>query len=213
MTKDERIELYMSFMNTVKREGKDQFIKWLVNDTDFFECPASSRFHGNMEGGLFFHSMNVLNYARNLYVFSKKNYPDYPELSAESIIISALHHDICKVNFYGKQKAFVKHEYTWVEYEEYKAGLNETELANFGHGDKSVVLMLKHGFTDLTDQEMLAIKHHMGKFGGDYNTENAMKDPLVNLIHLSDMCSCMVEKTIDYKDLALKDHIKKINGE
>ena len=123
-----------------------------------------------------------------------------------------MHHDICKVNFYGKQKAFVKHEYTWVEYEEYKAGLNETELANFGHGDKSVVLMLKHGFTDLTDQEMLAIKHHMGKFGGDYNTENAMKDPLVNLIHLSDMCSCMVEKTIDYKEKAINDYIKKING-
>lgn len=212
MTLNERIELYDKYMDTVKREGKEKFVKWVKTETDFFTAPASGKYHCNWEGGLFEHSFNVLNYARNLYVFSKKNYPDFPDISGESIIISALHHDLCKVNFYGKQKSWAKHEYNWVEYEEYKAGLNDTELPNFGHGDKSVVLMLKHGFTQLTDIEMLAIRHHMGKFGGDREVENALKEPLVNLIHLSDMCSCMVEKTIDYKEMALKDYIKKLTG-
>jgi hypothetical protein len=199
-------------MDTVKREGKDEFIKWLIDDTDFLIAPASGRFHNNYPGGLFDHSMNVLNYARNLYVFSKKNYPDYPELSGESIIISALHHDLCKTNFYGKEKAWVKHEYNWVEYEIYKPGLNETELKNFGHGDKSVILMLRHGFMDLTEQEMLAIKHHMGKWGGDINADLAMNDPLVKLVHLADNCAGMVELTIDYKEKALQDHIRKLKG-
>lgn len=212
MTIEERIALYNKFMDTVNRDGKEQFIKWLITETDYFTAPASGRFHNNMEGGLFDHSMNVLNYARNLYVFSKKNYPDFPDLSSESIIISTLHHDLCKVNFYGKDKAWVKHEYNWVEYEIYKPGLNETELKNFGHGDKSVILMLRHGFMDLTDQEMLAIKHHMGKWGGDINADLAMNDPLVKLVHLADNCAGMVELTIDYKEKALQDHIRKLKG-
>lgn len=211
MTINERIELYDKYMDTVKRDGKEEFTKWLKTETDFFTAPASGKFHCNWEGGLFEHSFNVLNYARNLYVFSKKNYPDFDDISGESIIICALHHDLCKVNFYGKQKAWTKHEYNWVEYEEWKAGKQNT--FNFGHGEKSVVLMLKHGF-DLTEQEMLAIRHHMGKFSGadEISTEIALKDSLVNLIHLSDSCSCMVEKTIDYKDLALKEYIKKLTG-
>lgn len=212
MTISERIELYDKYMDTVKREGKEKFVKWLKTETDFFTAPASGKYHCNWEGGLFEHSFNVLNYARNLYVFSKKNYPDFPDISGESIIICALHHDLCKVNFYGKQKAWAKHEYNWIEYEEFKAG-KEDDFP-FGHGEKSVLMMMKQGF-ELTDLEMLAIRHHMGKFGGgdSMNTEIAMKKyPLVNLIHLSDMCSVMVEKTVDYKELALKEYVKKITG-
>lgn len=211
MTIEERMKMYDGFMDTVKREGKDEFVKWLKTETDYFTAPASGKYHCNYEGGLFEHSMNVLNYARNLYVFSKKNYPNFPTISGESIIITTLHHDLCKVNFYGKEKAWIKHEYNWVEYETYKAGLNETELKNFGHGDKSVVLMLRHGFLDLTEQEMLAIRHHMGR-NGDINAELAMKDTLVYLVHMADNASGMVEDTIDYKELALKNHIDKING-
>jgi hypothetical protein len=210
MTIEERISLYKTYMDKVKRVGKDEFVTWLINETDYFTAPASAKFHCNYEGGLFDHSMNVLNYARNLYVFSKKNYPNFPDISAESIIISTLHHDLCKVNFYGKEKAWVKHEYNWVEYETYKAGSEDS--FPFGHGEKSVVEMLRHGFTDLTEQEMLAIRHHMGKFGGDINTDIAMNDPLVKLVHLSDSASSLVEVTIDYKEIALQEHIRKING-
>ena len=144
--------------------------------------------------------------ARNLYVFSKKNYPDYPDISAESIIISSLHHDLCKVNFYGKEKAWVKHEFKWLEYDTYKAG-KEDKLP-LGHGEKSVILMLKNGFLDLSDQEMLAIRHHMGSFGGDINTDIAMKDSLVKLIHMADMCAGMVELTVDYKEQAIQEYLK-----
>ena len=139
MTVNERIELYDKYMTVVNRKGKDEFILWLKDETDYFTAPCSGKYHCNYSGGLFDHSMNVLNYARNLYMFSRKNYPDYPELSGESIIISTLHHDLCKVNFYGKEKAWVKHEYNWVEYETYKAGLSDNWA--FGHGEKSVVMM------------------------------------------------------------------------
>jgi hypothetical protein len=204
MKLNERIELYDKYMSVVNRKNKDVFVEWLKNETDFFTAPAASRHHNNFEGGLFDHSMNVLNYARNLYMFSKKNYPDFPDITAESLIICALHHDICKTNYYGKEKSWVKYEYNWIEYEIYKAGIIDD--FPFGHGDKSVLMMVQKGF-ELTNQEMLAIRHHMGHFGGDMNTEIAMKDSLVNLIHLADMCSCMVEKTMDYKELAIQNYL------
>ena len=44
--------------------------------------------------------------------------------------------------------------------------------------------------------------------------EKVMKDcPLSFLIHMADLsASGMVEKTIDYKQKALQEHIRKING-
>jgi hypothetical protein len=209
-SRDEWITLYMSFMDKVKREGKDEFIKWLINDTDFFDAPASGRFHCNYQHGLIEHSMNVFNYAKNLYIFSKKNYPDYQTIASESIIISTLHHDICKINFYGKEKSWVKHDYKWIDYETYKAGVNDD--FPIGHGEKSVIEMLRHGFTDLTEQEMLAIRHHMGNYGADtISVDIAMKDPLVKLVHISDLAVGLVEPTINYKDLALQKHINLLN--
>ncbi len=42
----------------IKRDGIEELLKWLEG-TDFFTAPASTRFHGNYEGGLCEHSLNV----------------------------------------------------------------------------------------------------------------------------------------------------------
>jgi len=202
MTKQERIDEYKKYMSVVNRKGKETLIDWLINETDFFTAPSSGKYHCNYEGGLYEHSMNVLNYAKELYLISKKLDPNFPYISAESLIVTALHHDLCKVNFYGKEKAWVKDGFKWVSYETYKAGIiNELPI---GHGEKSVMILLQKGF-EMSDDEMLAIRWHMGpydKTGIDY--ELSMKKELVKLIHLSDMASGLIEKTIDYKALALK---------
>ena len=44
--------------NNVKRDGVDKLLEWLET-TDFYTCPASSRFHLSEEGGLCQHSLNV----------------------------------------------------------------------------------------------------------------------------------------------------------
>lgn len=79
------IDLYDKYMNMVNREGKEKFINWLKNETDYFTAPASSKYHCNYKHGLVEHSLNVLNYARNLYIFSKKNYPNFPDIPSDSI--------------------------------------------------------------------------------------------------------------------------------
>ena len=65
-----------------------------------FSAPASTRFHGSYEGGLFDHSLNVY---ECLCDFIKR--PRFKDkygftFSEESLAIVALLHDICKTNFY-----------------------------------------------------------------------------------------------------------------
>lgn len=201
MDKQERIDKYIEHMLPVSRNGKDNLLNWLIKKTDFFTAPASTKYHNNYDGGLFDHSENVLKSAKSLYLFSKENNHNFNHISMDSIIIASLHHDLCKTNFYKKDTAWVKNNNKWQKYDTYKV-VNED--FPFGHGDKSVVLLLKQGF-ELSNTEMLAIKWHMGPYGEtgkDY--ELAKNNNLVNLIHLADAsASMLLEKTIDYKNLII----------
>lgn len=53
--KDRFIELYQKL---ITRPGADKLLAWLET-TDFFEAPASTRFHLSRPGGLVEHSVHV----------------------------------------------------------------------------------------------------------------------------------------------------------
>lgn len=42
------------------RKGADELLQWIIG-TDFFEAPASTKYHGAFEGGLCQHSLSVYN--------------------------------------------------------------------------------------------------------------------------------------------------------
>ena len=44
-------EQFLELLRQVKREGIDELIDF-IEKTDFFKAPASTRFHGDYEGGL-----------------------------------------------------------------------------------------------------------------------------------------------------------------
>lgn len=46
------------FKDKIKRDGADKLLEWLCK-SDFFEAPASSKFHNAVRGGLCDHSLNV----------------------------------------------------------------------------------------------------------------------------------------------------------
>ena len=52
-------EEFIKLLKSTNREGMDKLIEFLETKTDFFKAPASTRFHGNYEGGLLEHSMKV----------------------------------------------------------------------------------------------------------------------------------------------------------
>ena len=156
--KEKFIEIYNTY---IKREGADKLLDFLTSPekSDFFTAPASTRFHGNYEGGLLEHSLNVYECLvdfcntdrfKNKFGFSYSN---------ESLAIAALLHDLCKVNFYKTEMRNVKKNGVWESVPYYTI---EDNLP-YGHGEKSVYII--SGYMKLTRDEAFAIRYHMGFSG------------------------------------------------
>ena len=107
MTKEDAKQKFLELAKeNIKREGIDKLLDYLQK-TDFFDAPASTKFHSVYEGGLCVHSLNVYNR------FIKKLTSEYGEdwqrvISLESATIISLFHDICKVDYYKKDFRNVK---------------------------------------------------------------------------------------------------------
>ena len=94
MTNKER---FMQLFSKINRAGTLDLLEWL-DQSDFFVAPASTKYHGSYEGGLLEHSLNVYDALVKLLTI----YPEV-QVSEESIIITTLFHDLCKVNMYKKE--------------------------------------------------------------------------------------------------------------
>ncbi|MBS7369581.1 MAG: HD domain-containing protein [Oscillospiraceae bacterium] len=162
--KEEFIAIYRE---KIHREGAEKLLDFLENKSDFFTCPASTRYHNAFEGGLLRHSLNVYRCLVS-YMERERVKTDYKlTASDESIAIAALLHDVCKVNFYKTSFRNAKNEATgqWEKVPYYE--IHDT--LPYGHGEKSVYMI--SGFMRLTREEAMAIRWHMG-FSGieDKNT-------------------------------------------
>ena len=160
----------MMIYHDIERPGAAELLKWLQT-TDIFTAPASTKFHGAYPGGLLDHILTV--YYR---MFPEAQQAGY---DTETIAVVALLHDVCKLNVY---KAAAK-----------EGGLSYGYHDDFplGHGEKSVVLILKH--MELTVEEMLAINWHMGAFDSRASTDKRSLNDVFNrhklavLLHIADM--------------------------
>ncbi|MGI6193323.1 MAG: HD domain-containing protein [Christensenellales bacterium] len=156
LPEEEIAELRNTFETQLRatyREGVEELLEWLETETDFFEAPASASKHGAIAGGLLKHSVFVLKYLRNFIKPLGDAIPD------DSVVIVALLHDLCKANFYTIRTKNVKVGDRQWEEQEYYAIEDQLPL---GHGEKSA--MLAQRFLELTDDELLAIRWHMGGF-------------------------------------------------
>lgn len=136
--KHERLILFSKEVGSLL--NKDE-VKWL-DENCFFTAPASTKYHGNYEGGLFDHSYSVM---KNLVSLTERNGLKWQR--PESPLIVGMFHDLCKIDQY-KEKA-PGYEYN-------------TETLLKGHGDKSVMLL--SSLMKLTEEEILCIRYHMGAF-------------------------------------------------
>lgn len=177
----------------IKREGIDKLLEYLQR-TDFFDAPASAKFHSAYNGGLCDHSLNVYNrYIANLQNEYGKDWQN--KISLESATIIALFHDICKVDYYKQDVKNVKEEGVWVQKPYFKV---EDNLP-YGHGEKSVYIV--NGFLRLTREEAMAINWHMGGFdsrvrGGFYGLDQVFYTyPTALIFHLSDIQATYLDET------------------
>lgn len=137
----ERIDTFLKLAQTEGIDIKPDFLNWLMEE-GFFTAPASTKFHGNYEGGLFDHSL-----AMTKELISLTNALNIKWKRKESPFIVGMFHDICKIDLYSVD---VMGEYIH----------NDTVLK--GHGDKSVMLLSQ--FMQLTKEEILCIRFHMGAY-------------------------------------------------
>lgn len=133
----------ISLLKGINREGMDKLIEFLES-SDFFEAPASTRYHGAWKGGLLEHSMKV-------YEILKTKTED-----SDSVKIVAILHDICKTNFYKTDYRNVKNNGVWEQVPYYTVD----DTIPYGHGEKSVMMISE--FIKLTSEEKYAIRWHMG---------------------------------------------------
>lgn len=182
-------------LTSTGREGMSELLEWLDN-TDYYTAPASSYYHSNFEGGLVQHSLKVYR------LFKESCERHKLDLSEESVIIIALLHDLCKVNFYVRGSKNKKDDSTgsWHKIPTWSI----SEQFPYGHGEKSVDIL--RDYIKLTEEEKLCIRWHMGAYEGESKWNDVSraysKYKSVVLFHTCDIqASYMYEKTLTDDDL------------
>ena len=181
--KERFIEIYKEH---ISRPGSDKLLEYLLSpSSDFFTAPASTRYHGNYEGGLVEHSLNVYDCLVD-YLSREKVKNDFNlNYNDETIAIVSLLHDLCKINVYKQGFRNTKDENgKWIQVPNYTF----EDLLPYGHGEKSVYII--SGFMRLTREEAFAIRYHMGFSGEENKTTigNALEMfPLALAVNIADM--------------------------
>lgn len=181
--------------DNIKREGIDKLLDYLQK-TDFFDAPASTKFHSAYPGGLCAHSINVYNrFVQNLKIEYGVTWQE--KVNLESATIIALFHDICKVDYYKEEMKNVKEDGVWVQ----KPFYTVDDRLPYGHGEKSVYII--NGFLRLTREEAMAINWHMGGFdtrvrGGYYGLDTVFYAyPVALLFHVSDIEATYLDECVE----------------
>ena len=184
-----REEFTHVYVNIIQRSGADKLLDWIENRTDFFDAPASTRYHLAEPGGLVKHSVHIFGRLNALCEAEDWAAKGLSKPQKESIAICGLLHDLCKANFYKTSTRNVKNEATG-QWEKVPFYTVEDQFP-YGHGEKSVYLIER--FMRLKTEEAVAIRWHMGGFddavrGGSFVISAAFeKYPLALLLHLADM--------------------------
>ena len=143
----------------VDRGNLDKVVESLEK-IGFFDSPASAKHHLAEPGGLVKHSLNVYRQALAIAKAQSELDPEVEKrLPKDSLAIVSLLHDVCKAGVYKEELKHRKNsDGRWEDYIGYTADYSSQPL---GHGEKSVIRLLRMGL-NLTNDEILAIRWHMG---------------------------------------------------
>lgn len=191
---------FEALLRSTGREGIEYVIEDLEKD-GFFEAPASSGHHLNIQGGLCQHSLNVCKAGLMIWEGLKTLDPSgVNNVKRESVIIATLLHDVCKTNIYKRTVKKRKNKLgQWEDSEGYSVSYKDFPM---GHGEKSVIMLLCSGL-ELHDDEMLAIRWHMGAWGINMNSYEDQRNydtarqkyPLCSIIQSADSLAAAIMET------------------
>ena len=173
-TQDARILAFQRHMSEVMSINDIRTTFSWLNGMGYFAAPASSKHHGAYAGGLYDHSelvaLTLADLTKRLELKWKRE---------ESPYLIGFLHDLCKVDAYRKTES--GYEY------------NPDTLLT-GHGEKSAILALQ--YINLTDEEIICIRYHMGAYEGSEiwnNLGHAIRRyPNILWTHTADMLASQV---------------------
>ena len=186
---EENKKAIIAILKAHSRDGMDLLIEEM-EAIGFFEAPASGANHYHCPGGLAEHSLNV---ARTAETIAAKLWGDakYSDM-ADSVLVSALLHDLGKCGDYGK-KLYVDNILKSGNRSESKPYKRNKDLIPTPHGMKSYDIANR--YIDLSEEEEAAIKYHDGFFERA-NSPVLMAMPkipqLLMIIHWADLWSAQV---------------------
>ena len=173
------VEKRLEYLQNLVDEGKlDSSIFEYIVKNGILVCPASTKWHGNYEGGLFDHC--------------KAMYEAFSEMTErlglkwtrpQSVGNVSWGHDVCKLDAYVKN----------TENSSENAYKYNPESTFHGHGMKSAVILQQHA--RLTEEELYCIIYHMGAYETNQweAYEKAIKKyPNVLFTHTADMCASKI---------------------
>lgn len=153
------IELSKEFMRDMSGAGASDIAMSAVevlNEWGFFTMPASTKYHGTREGDLFLHSKNV---AHELQRITKACGVKWQ--NPRSPFLVGYFHDLCKCDAYQHPIVSTMLGSGRPVYDTDKWEYRKDQVLQ-GHGDKSA--MLASLLCQLTEEEMLCIRYHMGAY-------------------------------------------------
>lgn len=169
MDKTKRVKKFYELFEKIWDKRHVNILFDELDRLDFFTAPASTKYHGNYEGGLFDHSYEV---TMCLLELTEKlglewEYPRSP-------YVVGMLHDVCKCDQYQKTA---------------DGYMYRNDLLLPGHGDKSVMIIQK--FLTLNEEELLCIRWHMGAYDDkeNWNTLGRAIEKYPNVLwtHTADM--------------------------
>ena len=128
----------------------------LFHEKDFYEAPASTKFHGHFQCGLILHSLLLY---KHLAELNDKLGCGYQTVD---LWLAALYHDACKVNLYKTSLHNVKGlDGNWTHQVYYQV---RSDYVGLGHGVESMAAYMRDfGNSPLYNEEVRdAIRWHMG---------------------------------------------------
>lgn len=130
--------------NLLSEEELQPLVNYMI-DNGFLTAPASTKYHGAYEGGLFDHSFQVATQLINLTLTQSLQWQ-----KSRSPKLVGIAHDLCKIDAYVCTKGEGRQQFTY-----------NPHITDRRHGEKSVDI-IKKIVPDLTEEEELCIKFHMG---------------------------------------------------
>ena len=172
MSKEDRVKAYREIMPILMRLPNE-----VLEDLGFFTAPASTKYHGAYEGGLFDHSLET---TKALVELTEKLGLKWERPVSPYIV--GMYHDLCKCDNYVVDVETGKYIYN-------------PEIIIPGHGDKSLIMLQR--YIELTDEEIACIRWHMGAYETDTKLWNyygrAIENyPNVLYTHTADMIASKI---------------------